>query len=193
MMSEEKAEKFLSELPSYKAAVESLRPIRRLMLLCSVVSLVYIHSDLQLQVDTISLWGVQITVGITEEWLPIFLFLATFYCVLRWFWLNFLKFRMYWREGFISELLKHLMSPKRAVETESYLAFVEGFNEVAIKKGIPINETIAIITNDRDLSGAVRDLARFNVVPRMELFIVPHVFPFAVSVWALVALLYRLL
>ena len=193
MTQEEKAKKFLSELPSYKSALDSLRPIRRLMLLCSAVSLVYVHSDLQLQVDAISLWGVQITVGITEEWLPIFLFLATFYYVVRWFWLNFLKLRMYWRAGFISELLKHLISPKRAGETESYLEYVEGFNEVAIKKGIPVNETIATITNDRDLSGTVRDLARFNVVPRMELFIVPHVFPFTMSIWALAALLYRLL
>ena len=193
MMLEEKAEKFLSELPSYKSAVESLRPPGRLALLCSAVSLVYVHSDLQLQVDAISLWGVQIAVGITEEGLPIFLFLATLCCVVRWFWLNFLKLRMYWRGGFIGELLRHLISPKRARETESYLAFGEGFNEVAIDQGTPVDETIAIITNDRDLGGAVRDLARFNVVPRMELFIIPHVFPFAISVWALAALLYRLL
>lgn len=70
-MSEDNEKNFFAELRNYKLAIESLRPIKRPMLLWSVVSLVYVWGGLDLKVNAVALWGFQI-IGITGEKLTIF-------------------------------------------------------------------------------------------------------------------------
>ncbi len=179
-------EKFFYNLQSYKATIESLRSLKRPMLLWSALSLVYIYGGLHLKVDAIALWGVQIT-GITEEKFIIFLLLATFYYTSKWLWSNFLKLRLYWRKGFISDLRNRRMNPQKIGETGEAWGLIEGFGA----------DTDKDIINDRDLSGTVTDFTRFSVVSRvvtfMELFGVSFVFPLLIAFVTLVTLLIRYL
>lgn len=174
-MSEGNEKNFFTELRNYKSAIEDLRPIKRPMLLWSVVSLVYVCGGLEIKSSDVGLWGVQIT-GITDQELTIFLLLATSYYMIKWLWSNFLKLRSYLREGFINELRNR--NPK-----------VEGSKF----QGLEAEDTDII--NDKDFRGLVTDLVRSSLVSRavtfMELFGVSFVFPLLIAFGALVALLIR--
>ncbi len=192
VMSEDNDMKFFYNLQSYKAAIESLRPVKRPMLLWSVVSLVYVCGGLHLKVNAAALWGFQIT-GITGGKLTIFLFLATSYYTMKWLWSKFLKLRSYSREGFINELRNRDPQKIKAIGEDWGLR--EGFVEGSKSQGLQVED--ADIINDKDFRGLVTDLTRFSLVSRavtfMELFGVSFVFPLLVACSALVALLVRLL
>ncbi len=165
-------DKFLDEFPDYKSAVEELRPHRRTMLLWSVVPLVYVCSGLHLKVDSMALWGVQIT-GITEGKFTVFLLLAVFYYMVRCCWYHFLKLRPYWRNGFIKRLWDHVRNPETAQEIQECLNTGKGFN--------------------KDICSTVDEFTRQRAVSFLEHFGVPYVWPLFISVSTLLALSYRLL
>ncbi|MCY4132775.1 MAG: hypothetical protein OXF39_09075 [Nitrospira sp.] len=183
-------EKFFTELRNYKTAIESLRPIKRTMLLWSVVSLVYVCGDLEIKSSDVGLWGVRIT-GITDQELTIFLLLATSYYVIKWLWSNFLKLRSYLREGFINELRNR--DSQRIKEIEEEWNFREGYVEGIKSQGLQAEGTDII--NDKDFRGLVTDLTKSSLASRvvtfMELFGVSFVFPLLIAFGALVALLIR--
>ena len=191
-MSEDNEKNFFAELRNYKTAIESLRPIKRTMLLWSVVSLVYVCGDLEIKSSDVGLWGVQIT-GITDQELTIFLLLATSYYVIKWLWSNFLKLRSYSREGFINELRNR--DPQKIKEREAKWNCKEGYVEVSKSQGRQVEDTDII--NDKDFRGLITDLIRTRFVSRavtfMELFGVSFYFPFLIALSALLALLSRLL
>ena len=191
-MSEDNEKNFFYDLQSYKVAIESLRPLKRPMLLWSVVSLVYVCGGLYLKVDAAALWGFQIT-GITGGKLTIFLFLATSYYTIKWLWSNFLKLRSYSREGFINELRNR--DSQRTKEIREAWNYKEGYAEGIESQGLQVEDTDII--NDKDFRGLVTDLIRSSLVSRavtfMELFGVSFVFPLLIACSALMALISRLL
>ncbi|MCY3729469.1 MAG: hypothetical protein OXF97_10810 [Nitrospira sp.] len=190
-MSEDNEKDFFTELRNYKTAIENLRPIKRTMLLWSVVSLVYVCGDLEIKSSDVGLWGVQIT-GITDQELTIFLLLATSYYVIKWLWSNFLKLRSYSREGFIDKLRNR--DPQKIKETEADWNYREGYVEGSKSQGLQVEDTDII--NDKEFRGLVTDLIRSRFVSRtvtfMELFGVSFYFPFLIALSALLALLSRL-
>lgn len=191
-MSEDNEKDFFIELRNYKSAIESLRPVKRTMLLWSVVSLVYVCGDLEIKSSDVGLWGVQIT-GITDQELTIFLLLATSYYAIKWLWTNFLKLRSYSRDGFINELRNR--DSQKIKEIEADWNYREGYVEGRKSQGMQVEDTHII--NDKDFRGLVTDLIRSRLVSRavtfMELFGVSFYFPFLIALSALLALLGRLL
>ena len=191
-MSEYNEKNFFTELRKYKSATESLRPIKRPMLLWSMVSLVYVCGGLYLKVDAAALWGFQIT-GITGGKLTIFLFLATFYYTIKWLWSNFLKLRSYSREGFINELRNR--DSQRTKEIREAWNYKEGYAEGIESQGRQVEDTDII--NDKDFRGLITDLTKSSLASRvvtfMELFGVSFVFPLLIACSALMALISRLL
>lgn len=178
--------KFYSNLQGYKSAVENLRPIKRPMLIWSVVSLIYFWGDLHLKVDTIALWGIKIS-GITDKKFTFFLLLATLYYMIKWGWSNFLELRFYWRQGVISDFRMRSMDSQRAKETverwDPDLIFGKDTDGINNKVKNTLFDWISDLTKSTPMS-------RF--VTSIENFLVPYILPFSISGLALLVLMIRL-
>ena len=196
---DETAQKLLNDLPEYLAVVETLRPLKRPMLLWCAVSLAYVYGGLNLEFSGNAALGIIKITGTTEWKLTLFLFLSTLYYTARWVWTNWLNLRAYWRDGFIGALWRTIKTPHLTSAAQECFNVGQGFNEVAQDNADSqeVNQAINTITSDRTIRGTVEDLTGFGTVSRfvkrMELFNLPYIFPFLIALVALGGLLFRLL